>query len=100
MNSLIKCPICNHKAEYTIYSGPYGAEEEYILCNNCGYSYEFAYGAYRIYVGNECFIWNYTINSNKYNKLMRKISKTEFMAKRNWRKYKKKTGSIRRESSL
>lgn len=98
MDSTIKCPICNHKTKYTIYSGSYGAEEEYIICNNCGYSYEFAYGAYRIYVGRKRFIWNYTISSNKYNQLIKKISKAEFMAKRNWKKYKKKTGVYRDEN--
>jgi hypothetical protein len=90
MDGTIQCPICNHKAEFTIYPCEYGNEEEYILCNNCGYSYEFAYGGYRIYVGRKCFIWNYTINPNKYKQLMKKISKAEFTAKRNWKKHKKK----------
>lgn len=55
----IKCPICGKIIEDKCYSGPYGTEEEYINCENCNYSYEFAYGNYKEIVGDICFLWSY-----------------------------------------
>ena len=95
MENKTMCPICHHQAKYASYSGPYGLEEEYTYCPTCGFREEFAYGGYFKEVGNKYFIWDYTFmsNHNKWLKLIKKISKAEFMARRNWKKFKKKTNA-------
>ena len=93
MENKIMCPICHHQAKYESYLGPYGLEEEYTNCTICGFRKDFAYGGYFENVGNNYFIWNYTLVGNKWLKLMKKISRAEFMARRNWKKFRKKTNS-------
>lgn len=87
------CPICHHQANCQIYSTEWGVEEEYTNCPVCGFRQEFAYGGYFETVGNQWFIWNYTLsdNNDKFIRLMKKISKAEFMGKRNWKKFRKRT---------
>lgn len=87
------CPICKGKAEYTCYNGAWGTEEEYIECNSCNYYYEFAYGNYREIVHNKCFTWSYSDYDRlcKFPAFVGKINRAEFMARRNWKKFKKKT---------
>ena len=91
MNNFIKCPICHHNANHTIYSSEWGREEEYIHCDMCNYDFEFAYGYYSERVGNKQFVWSYKTPFNKMYQNMKKILKAEFMARRNWNKHKKKT---------
>lgn len=88
MLSTTKCPICNNQAEHEYYIESVGTVEEHIRCNHCGYCYEFTYGAYREYIGDKEFVWSYTIYNDNCacRRLMKKISRTEFMARRNWKK--------------
>lgn len=91
MKNKIMCPICHRQAEYEIYGCEWGIEEEYTHCPVCGFKEEFAYGYHNVVVGNKWFSWNYKLVGNGYTRLMKKISKAEFMARRNWKKFKKKT---------
>lgn len=84
----IKCPICGNIVEDKCYSGPWGTEEEYINCENCNYSYEFAYGNYKEIVSDICFLWSY--HTKWDNPIFKKRKRKTFMAKRNWNRYKKK----------
>ena len=88
MTSTTKCPICNNEVKYEYYNESVGTVEEHINCNHCGYYYDFAYGAYREHIGNKEFVWGYTIYDDNCacRRLMKKISRTEFMARRNWKK--------------
>lgn len=85
----LSCPICNSKtkSEYSI--GPYGVEEEYINCPICGYGYQFCYGNYLLYIGNKTFIWDYRRRLG--GPLDKRIKRAYFMARRNWKKFHKKT---------
>ena len=91
MENKITCPICHHKANHKIYSSEICLEEEYTNCPTCGFRREFAYGGELIIVGNEWFSWNYTLNGDKLYRLLRKIRKAKFIARRNWKKFRKKT---------
>ena len=84
----VNCPICNSKVKSEYYTGPYGLEEEYIYCPVCEYDYHFAYGQYLCHVKNKTFIWDYTTPTNVINK---RLKRAHFMARRNWKKYRKKT---------
>lgn len=95
MNDYVKCPICHNKANRTFYSGERGVQEEYIHCNICNFDYEFAYGNYSETVGNKQFLWSYNIPVNKQHQQFKKISNAEFITRRNWKRFKKKT--IRRK---
>ena len=88
MLSTTKCPICNNQAEYEYYDESVGTVEEHINCNYCGYYYDFAYGAYREHIRNKEFVWSYTIYDNNcaFRRLMKKINRAKFMARRNWKK--------------
>lgn len=88
MTSTTKCPICHNEAYYEYYDESVGTVEEYICCNRCGYYYEFAYGAYREYIGSKEFVWYYTIYNdiNAFRRLCKKMQRAEFMARRNWKK--------------
>ena len=88
MTRFIKCPICNNQAKREYYTGPFLIiEEEYINCSTCNYEFGFAYGNYKEVVGNKYFIWSY---STKYdNPIFKRLSRTEFMAKRRWKKHHK-----------
>lgn len=96
MNNTIKCPICHQKAKHIIYSGPFGLEEEYVSCGVCKYEFQFAYGNYSETVGNKEFIWSYRLSEDKRHQKMKKISKAQFMARKNWKKFKKTTNRIKR----
>jgi len=91
MKDQIMCPICHHQANHEIYSCEWGIEEEYTDCYVCGFREEFAYGYHSVMVGNKWFAWNYTLVGNRYTNLMKKISRAEFMARRNWKKFRKRT---------
>ena len=89
VKNIKKCPICNNQAKREYYTGPFGIEEEYIDCSTCNYEFEFAYGNYKEVVGNKYFIWSH---STKYdNPIFKRMSRTEFMAKRRWKKHHKGT---------
>lgn len=91
MENKIMCPICHHQANHEIYSCEICLEEEYTNCPVCGFRQEFAYGNELVVVGDKWFSWNYTLVGNRYVNLMKKIARTEFMARRNWKKFKKRT---------
>ena len=91
METIVKCPICNHRANYSSSNGPMGIEEEYVNCSTCGYRSEFAYGGYIEVVGSKWFVWSYTISSNEFALVNRRISRARFMAKRNWKKFRRRT---------
>lgn len=91
MENKIMCPICHHQANHEIYSCEICLEEEYTNCPVCGFRQEFAYGGELVIVGNKWFSWNYTLNGAKLYRLLRKIRKAKFMARRNWKKFRKKT---------
>lgn len=91
MKNKIMCPICHHKANHEIYYCEIGLEEEYTSCPVCGFRQEFTYGGELVIVGNKWFNWNYTLNGAKLYRLLRKIRKAKFMARRNWKKFRKKT---------
>ena len=85
----IKCPVCNNFMSVSSWHESMGTVEENHKCPHCGYYYEFAYGNYKEVVGNKYFIWSY---STKYdNPIFKRISRTEFMAKRRWKKHHKGT---------
>ena len=89
MTKFIKCPICNNQVKWEYWSGPFGIGEEYIDCSTCNYEFGFSYGNYKEVVGNKYFIWSY---STKYdNPIFKRMSRTEFMAKRRWKKHHKGT---------
>ena len=90
MERRIACPICHNQAEYRVYNEEFGTVEEYIICDVCGYQFDFAYGGYRELVGRKEFVWNYTLVGDEWKCLMKKISKAKFMARRNWKKFKKR----------
>lgn len=88
----MKCPICGNNIKNDYYYGPLGIEEEYESCPVCLYSYEFAYGNHLEIIGNKVFIWSYTdYKKSNFRQKMKKLAKTEYNAKRNWKKHKKKT---------
>ena len=81
------CPICNNPSpsmkEYYD-SDIHMVVEEYIDCETCGYSYEFAYGHSRESFEKYDFYWSH---STKFNDVMfKRKSKKMFMARRNWKK--------------
>ena len=91
MENKIMCPICHHQANHKIYTCEWGIEEEYTDCEVCGFRQEFAYGNELEVIGNKCFIWDYRLVGNERTRLMEKVLKAEFMARRNWKKFKKRT---------
>lgn len=90
------CPICKKQGLIEYWSGPFGTEEEYFYCDRCNYSYEFAYGNYREVVHNKQFVYDYHLYSNKANArhFLKKINRATFMAKRNWKKFKKSNSKL------
>lgn len=81
------CPICRHKLKHTVWYGEAWIEEEYNSCSNCGYSEEFMYGNYAVYVqGKEFF---YTYGTPTCDPVFRHIQKAIFAARRNWKKFKR-----------
>lgn len=87
MTKTTKCPICNNQAKWEYYSGPYGIEEEHVNCQKCGYYYEFAYGNYLEVIKGKEYIWHHT---TKYtNPIFKRIKRDLFMARRNWKKFRK-----------
>lgn len=46
MTSIVNCPVCDTKNTRTYHSGPYGVEEDYYRCKNCGYFEYMCYGPY------------------------------------------------------
>ena len=87
MEKTLHCPICGNDMKWEYWAGPYSIEEEYQECNTCGYYYTFAYGAYGEVVGNKCFVWSYSTRMD--SPIFRRIKRTEFMAKRRWKKFRK-----------
>lgn len=89
MTSSTKCPICGSQAKWEYWTGPMCIEEEYINCPMCSYEFGFAYGNYKEVVGNKWFIWSYT--TRRDNPIFKRMKRTEFMAKRRWKKHRKGT---------
>lgn len=92
MAGKITCPICNNQAKWEYYLSPWGLEEEKIDCPHCGYYYQFAYGNYMECVKGEEFVWNYTIHYP--HPIFKRIKRAMFMARRNWKKFKKAYSTI------
>lgn len=86
----VNCPICNSKVKSEYFIGLFGIEEEYIDCPICGYFYQFYYGDYLLYVGNKTFTWN-DYGRRSGGPLDKRIKRAVFMARRNWKKFHKKT---------
>lgn len=83
------CPICgNNNPSCTSYYDYdiHCTVEEYIECDICNYYYEYAYGHYIEYFCSNEFAWSYMTKGNELDKLMRKMKRSTFMARRNWRK--------------
>lgn len=95
MTTHVNCPICNTRLKSDYYYEEYYICEEYILCPVCNYRYQFAYGNYLEEIGTKQFIYDYSIfhvqNKSYASRLFKKIRKAKIDAKRNWKKYKKKT---------
>ena len=87
MTKTVNCPVCKNHAEWKYWVCPYGTEEEYITCPKCGYCYEFAYGNYLEIVKGKEFCWDY--KTKESSPIFKRIKKAMFMAKRNWKKFKK-----------
>lgn len=85
------CPICRCVTERDILSGPLGLEEEHIHCVNCNYTEIYEYGYSDVAVGNKVFSWDYRLRGPKYAQLMKKLERAKFMARRNWKKFKRQT---------
>lgn len=91
METKITCPICHNKAEYTSFAEDIGIVEEYTRCPVCGYRDEMAYGYYLVVVGNKTFSWSYRLEGNNCIRLFKKLNRAKFAARRNWKKFRKKT---------
>ena len=87
MNMIISCPICRKPASYEWYSENMELCESYLVCSHCGFSKEFAYGSYRMYVHGKEFIWWYKTPHD--SPIFKRIKRAKFMARRNWKKFKK-----------
>lgn len=84
-----QCPICGQNTyKDLIYSGPLGIEEEYCECSYCGYYYSFIYGNSIEEIGKHTIAWSY---DTPFYPLHKRVGKLEKAAKRNYRKYSKKT---------
>nr|CAI9751707.1 hypothetical protein YSBCXYJI_YSBCXYJI_CDS_0045 [Caudoviricetes sp.] len=87
----IFCPVCGKIIEARYYSSVLGIEEEHICCPYCNYAETFVYGLWGSAVGNKTY-YSYHSDNEQYRILVgRRYKKALFMAKRNWRKYHKKT---------
>lgn len=58
--SIDKCPICKRDVVVYSYTDNHVNCEEHYGCVVCGYTYEFAYGAYREIIGGFEYIYDYT----------------------------------------
>lgn len=87
MTGKTTCPICNNQAKWDYYSENFGTVEEHIDCPDCGYYYEFVYGYYMKYVKGEEFTWSYSTKCS--DPIFKRIKRATFMARRNWKKFKK-----------
>lgn len=84
-----RCPICGRNTyKELVYSGPLGIEEEHDECSNCGYYYSFTYGNSIEEIGKYTVAWSY---DTPFYPLYKRLSKLEKIAKRNYKKYNKKT---------
>lgn len=90
MKDYIKCPVCKNKIEYIYYTGCYGIEESYISCPYCNYSEDFLYGNVRTLINNKEYIECYNDSQNYKVLVNKKLHKEFFMARRNWKKFRKK----------
>lgn len=88
MTTTTKCPICNNQAKWVYWTESFGIVEEHIDCPHCGYYYEFAYGYYMECVNSKEFIWSYMTRYT--NPIFNRMKRAEFMAKRNWKKFRKR----------
>lgn len=85
----IRCPICGRNTyKKLIYTGPVGIEEEHDECSHCGYYYSFTYGNSIEEIGKYTIAWSY---DTPFYPLHKRLGKIERIAKRNYKKYNKKT---------
>ena len=87
MTKTTKCPVCDNQAKWEYWTGPWGIEEERIVCNRCRYYYEFAYGNYVEAIKGKEYIWHYTTKHT--NPIFKRMKRDMFMARRNWKKFRK-----------
>ena len=89
MTKEVRCPICGNSAKWIYWSeGYWGIVEEHTECDKCGYCKEFVYGNSILSIGNKMFTWFY--NTKNSDPVFRRIKRAIFMARRNWKKYKRK----------
>ena len=96
MTRYVNCPVCNTRLKPDCYSEEcFGVCEEYILCPVCNYRYQFTYGNYLEEIGTKQFIYDHYIfrvqDKSYASRLFKKMRKAKIDARRNWKKYKKKT---------
>lgn len=90
MKGYIKCPVCKNKIEYIYYVGPFGTEEIHINCSYCNYFEDYLYGGTIILINNKEYVESYNDSSNYKSLINKKLRKKLFMARRNWKKFRKK----------
>ncbi|MFW6017067.1 MAG: hypothetical protein ACOCRK_11565 [bacterium] len=69
-----ECPICGEELSWDIDTINGSTCEEYEECPNSHYSYEFAYGSTRYYIGESVVSYNY-LDSKKSKETLLKIIK-------------------------
>ena len=84
------CPICGCGNTTVVYLDPTNDIGEVTYsCIRCGYVDEFAYGYYKTIVGNKEFAYSCYDSNSKQERIKKKIHRAIFMARRNYRKFKK-----------
>ena len=91
MKNFYPCPICGSKTNFESYFENIGTIEKYIHCPVCNYRFQFCYGAYFEEIGNKYFIYFWYDNIFNNPRLFKKINKAMFIARKRWKKHKKKT---------
>lgn len=85
----MRCPICGQNTYKSLtYDGPFGTEEAHYDCSHCGFQYSYVYGNSFEEVGKYSIAWSY---NTPFYPLHKRLSKLERIAKRNYKKYLKKT---------
>ena len=76
------CPVCGQRAQsYTDYT-EYAISEDGEDCGNCGYSFNFSYGYYRVIVGRRTFTWYYKTPEEQVRRINKLIDKAIELRKR------------------
>lgn len=84
-----QCPICGQNTfKSSIYCGEFGVEESYYNCSNCGHNYSCVFGCSFEEDGKYSVAWDY---NTPFYPLHKRLNKLRRIAKRNYKKYGKKT---------